>query len=107
MTSHNMSQPVSQVGVGGMKGKERQDGSSEVLSVSGLGFISSFGTGLLTFCETLSGSLGFKLSLYSTNRRCWCPHAPGEKFATFPFLHYPVIPSSFHSSGQSSITWRK
>jgi hypothetical protein len=96
---HNTSQSLSQGGMGGIKGKELHDSPGEILSINCLDFISSLCIGLFAFGEALGGSLGFEFGLYPVNRGCRRPHAPFEQFATLLFLDYPVIASSFHSSG--------
>jgi hypothetical protein len=107
MISHNMGQSLGKLCMSRMKGKERHNCSGEILSVISLDFIPSFGIGHFSFCEALSGSLRFELGSNSCNCRSRRPHASREYLATLLLLHYPMIASSFHSSGQSSIAWLK
>src|SRR4051812_40211637 len=107
MISENTREPMSKLSMSRMKGKERYNCNGEILSVNSLNFIPSFGIGLFAFGEALSGSLGFELGTYLVDCHSRRPHATGERLATLLLLNYPVIPSSFHPSGQSSIARRK
>ena len=73
---HNTSEAVSNLGVAGMKGKERQDRSREVFDVLRLNRFTSFGIGDFSLGKALCGSFGFEFGPNPFNRRRRCPHAP-------------------------------
>ena len=76
MICNGLGEPLGEVSMVRMKGKEPQHGPCEVFDVSFLGLFTSPGIGFFTFGKAFGGSFGFEFGTNLLDGQCRCPHAP-------------------------------
>jgi hypothetical protein len=108
MIGDNFCELTSDIGVAGVKCKERLDRCGEVFDVFRLNFLAAFGIRLFSFGETRCGSFGVKFRAYPLNGRRRRPNTARENLAPPLLSNDPVISSRLDSSSQRGIAgWKQ